>query len=412
MDSDSSINNGGRTKRKSAQTAQDAQLARALQEELMRGNRGKKPKCEELGIDLKAEEKQEKQEKQALQRESPKKSTRAGGAAPKSSDVDDISGGEPLLRHWVRRNSAGFLEADARRGCCVCDDCAQRLADEMIKGSGIVVIRGAISEDAAAQARAAVSKLALAEEKSGRKVEGELGPSHRRIWNLLNEGPPFTTLITHSLLFKVISRVLGGDFTLGSFSANEIGAHCPQGPAHVDYPYSMLQSFPSDPMACQAIFCLDEWSAAKGATRVQLHSQKSKEHPDRDEVLDTVVEGQVGDLVMYNSLLHHRSGSNSTHNSRIGLLGQFLAKYVRPMEDQVRGVTEKVKKGADKRLRQLLALDCPFPILDPTVGTSCESHPNIHHALLPKPYTPNPIIHTYENTPAYYCVSTLRRWCG
>jgi len=364
-----SIANGGRVKRKSAQTAQDAQLARALQEELLRGNRGKKPKCEELGINLKAEK---EQEKKAAMRESPKQRRGGGAASSTEDDFDDITEGEPLMRHWVRRNEKGFLEADARRGCCVCDDCAQRLADEMINGSGIVVIRGAISEQAAAQARVAVNKLTLAEEKSGRRVEGELGPSHRRIWNLLNEGPPFTTLITHTLIFKVLSRVIGVDFTLGSFSANEIGANCPQGPAHVDYPYSMLQSFPSDPMACQAIFCLDEWSAAKGATRVQLHSQKLKEHPDRDEKLETVVEGKVGDLVMYNSLLHHRSGPNSTRNSRIGLLGQFLAKYVRPMEDQVRGVTEKVKKGADKRLRQLLALDCPFPILDPTAGTSCK----------------------------------------
>ena len=356
-----------RPKRKSAQTAQDAQLARSLQEELLRGNRGKKPKCEELGIDLQAEDEQEKQ----ISQESPNKG-RSGGAAS-NANLDDVGGGEPLLRHWVKRNAAGFLEADARRGCCVCDDCAQRLADEMMKGSGIVVIRGAISEEQATMARVAVNKLVQAEEKSGRKVEGELGPSHRRVWNLLNEGPPFTTLITHEKLFKVISRVLGSDFVLGSFSANEIGANCPQGPAHVDYPYSMLQTFPSDPMACQAIFCLDEWSAAKGATRVQLHSQKRKEHPDREDVLETVVEGQVGDLVMYNSLLHHRSGPNSTRHSRIGLLGQFLAKYVRPMEDQARGVKDKIKKGADKRLRQLLALDCPFPILDPTVGTSCKA---------------------------------------
>ena len=37
-----SIANGGRAKRKSAQTSQDAQLARALQEELLKGNRGEK----------------------------------------------------------------------------------------------------------------------------------------------------------------------------------------------------------------------------------------------------------------------------------------------------------------------------------------------------------------------------------
>jgi len=363
------VANRGRAKRKSAQSAQDALLARTLQQEIWNGLRGKKPKCEELGIDLKAEK---------------KRGASSGGGAASTDDCTTLSGrkvnlrkseaekqegGAKMLKHCVGKNSLGFLEADARRGCSrtgsVCDVCVQQLAHEITKGSGIVVIRGAISKEAAAKARKAINKLTLAEEKRGTSLEGELGPSHRRIFNLLNEGPPFTNLITHTLIFNVLSRVIGSDFTLGSFSANEIGAKCPQGPAHVDYPYSMLESFPSDPLACQAIFCLDEWTQARGATRVKLHSQKQKEHPDKDDELETVVEGQPGDLVMYNSLLHHRSGPNSTQTSRIGLLVQFLAKYVRPMEDQVRGVKAQVKKGADKRLRQLLALDCPFS----TAGT-------------------------------------------
>ena len=35
-------------------------------------------------------------------------------------------------------------------------------------------------------------------------------------------------------------------------SANDIRPGCPAGPTHVDYPYSILTSFPADTLACQA----------------------------------------------------------------------------------------------------------------------------------------------------------------
>mmetsp|Transcript_3595 Transcript_3595/g.8832 ORF Transcript_3595/g.8832 Transcript_3595/m.8832 type:complete len:345 (-) Transcript_3595:74-1108(-) len=330
-----------RAKRKSAQAAQDAQLARALQEEWMRGGKRK------------------------LEKSFMAEALSTSGVNDHRLLEDAVSE-DQVLKHFIRRDPKGFLVADARRGCCVCEECAQRLADEIVSGSGLIVLRGAISLDIALQARMEIDKMKQQEEKSGKLVPAELGPTHRRIWALLNRGAPFTSLVTHSLLFKILSRILGEDFALGSFSANEIGPGCPQGPAHVDYPYSMLSSFPTDTMACQTIFCLDEWTEENGATRVQLHSHKQKQHPDRDDHLSTVIEGDMGDLVIYHSLLHHRSGQNVTEMSRVGLLGQFLAKYVRPMEDQVRGVKESIKKNASKQLRQLLAMDCPYPILDPS----------------------------------------------
>lgn len=211
----------------------------------------------------------------------------------------------------------------------------------------------------------------LATQLGGRHAPwGELGPAHRRTWSLLNSGPPFTNIVTNPQLFKILCIVLGSDFALGSLSANDIRPGCPAGPTHVDYPYSILSTFPADTLACQAVFCLDNFTRRNGGTQVELLSHKVRTHPDREKALVTTIEGRAGDVVLYHSLMHHRSGKNDSPERRLALLAQFLAKYVRPMEDQAHGVKDEIKRNADSRLRQLLAMDCPYPILDRPVSSA------------------------------------------
>mmetsp|Transcript_24495 Transcript_24495/g.38535 ORF Transcript_24495/g.38535 Transcript_24495/m.38535 type:complete len:397 (+) Transcript_24495:181-1371(+) len=340
----------GRGKRKAALTAQDAQLARALQSEWMRfSSRIKKEPSTSKG------------------KHSPSAKSPAKQLAQQSNTVKRILKQEksPQLLHFCSRNPEGFVDVDARRGCCICEDCAELLAEELRSGSGLAVLRGALSIEAVEDAKAKISRV----QKDGSEIVrfGELGPAHRRVWSLLHLGKPFTDIVTLPAIFKIFGRVLGEDFALGSCSANDIGPGCPNGPAHVDYPYSMLKRFPEDTIACQAIFCLDNFTKRNGGTQAELHSQKSRSHPDRDDPLSTVVEAQPGDVIIYNSLLHHRSGRNRTDENRIGMLCQFLSKYVRPMEEQVETLPDEIKRNASKRLKQLLALDCPFPIKEPAI---------------------------------------------
>ena len=90
---------------------------------------------------------------------------------------------------------------------------------------------------------------------------------------------------------------------------------------------------------------------------MRLHSHRAKEHPDRGNADGMVpVECAAGSLIVYNSLLHHRSGSNDTAAPRAAVLFQALAKYVRPMENQVDLIPPKVLRGA-KRLRDYLEMD-------------------------------------------------------
>jgi hypothetical protein len=56
---------------------------------------------------------------------------------------------------------------------------------------------------------------------------------------------------------------------------------------------------------------------------------------------------------------------NHSTADRTGVLVEYLAKFVTPLEDQKRGVRQEVVDRASPMLRQLMGLDYPYPtILD------------------------------------------------
>ena len=52
---------------------------------------------------------------------------------------------------------------------------------------------------------------------------------------------------------------------------------------------------------------------------------------------------------------------NNSQAVRSSILGQYLPKFVKPMEALDASVNEEVKRGASPRLRQLLGLDLRYP---------------------------------------------------
>ena len=69
--------------------------------------------------------------------------------------------------------------------------------------------------------------------------------------------------------------------------------------------------------------------------------------------------------MLMTGMLWHRAGVNRTDTPRVGVLGQYLAKFVKPMEDQLRGVRQEVIERASPELRALLGVDYPYPqVLD------------------------------------------------
>ena len=115
---------------------------------------------------------------------------------------------------------------------------------------------------------------------------------------------------------------------------------------------------------CQVTVLLDDFTEENGATAVVPGSQKLGRYPDvGDKLPDGTkrMNGEAGDAVIFFGMVWHCAMPNRSDHDRTGILIQYLPKFVKPMEDQLRGVRPKIVESATPLLRQLLGLDYPYP---------------------------------------------------
>ena len=89
--------------------------------------------------------------------------------------------------------------------------------------------------------------------------------------------------------------------------------------------------------------------------------------PKEDEFWPNMIQttGKAGSVMLMTGLLWHGAGANKTKIPRVGILGQYLPKFVKPMEDQLASVDMKIIKKSNKKLKDLLGVGYPYPqVLD------------------------------------------------
>lgn len=253
------------------------------------------------------------------------------------------------------------------------------LLQELLTGAGAIVLRQAFDAGTVAEARALVHHYTAAEDD---KETHFLGAStdelnlQRRVWNLLDKGEVFEQMVQHPVVMKIVGAFLGDEFIMGSVAANRIMPGGPGQEPHIDYPYWDFykgSSFPmginsSFPMNTQATVLLDPFTPETGATAFLPHSQGQLIYPDegdRDRFFAEAerMEGDPGDLVIFNGMCWHSAMPNVSENDRTGILIEYLPKFITPLEDLQAGVRREVVDRATPMLRQLMAMEYPYPKL-------------------------------------------------
>ena len=252
--------------------------------------------------------------------------------------------------------------------------------DELMTGKGYLVIPQLFNQEQVKQAR----DIIMEESKEADTVthfQGKAGDKvnlQRRVWNLLNKGDIFVDIIQHPQVIKLVGKFLGSEFCLGSIAANRILPGGPGQEPHIDYPYWDMykrESFPhninpSFPLNCQVTVMLDEFSDESGATAILPQSQNLCRYPNEDDekmfyAKAERIKGQPGDVAIFYGMTWHCAMPNNSQHDRTGILIQYLPKFIKPMEDQKRGVKREVIDNASPVLKQLLGFDYPYPqILD------------------------------------------------
>ena len=252
----------------------------------------------------------------------------------------------------------------------------QKIFDELLIGSGVVVFRNIFELDQIYEAKKIVNYFANNQEQKETHFNAEAestGKIHlqQRVWNLFGKSSIFSDIITHDLIFNLMSKFLGSDFFCGSYCASRLLPGAPGQEMHLDYPYWDYyndKTFPiglnsSFPQNCQVTIPLDECSAISGATGYIPGSQKKLHYPNKNDDFSNIQQmiGNPGDIIFFNGNCWHGAMPNKSENQRAAILIEFLPKYIKPVEDLVSYLEDEFKQNSTPRIRQLLGLNYEYP---------------------------------------------------
>ena len=195
---------------------------------------------------------------------------------------------------------------------------ASRVA-ERIRLAGYAVVPSGLSSDEVADLGMRLDRV------MARQVE-EFGGADRlaSIGDALTARCPlvydeiFVALAAHPLVLAICRELLGDYVILMQQNGviNPSGQRHTQVAYHRDLPYQHFVS--SRPLAVSALFCIEPFTTATGATTMIPGSHRMEQFPS-DAVaaeLDTAVSADPGSFIVFDSMVFHRAGENRSGRPR------------------------------------------------------------------------------------------------
>jgi ectoine hydroxylase-related dioxygenase (phytanoyl-CoA dioxygenase family) len=232
---------------------------------------------------------------------------------------------------------------------------------------GYAVVESILSVEEAADVRAGLRDV-LDRTPTGRNdFEGF---STRRIYALFAKTRAFDALALHPLLLQVLDDVLGPSYQLSAPTGIEIGPGEKAQVLHTDdgiYPLPR----PHPEVVLNSMWALDDFTEANGATRVVpgSHRWTDRRPVDPDETVTVTM--PAGSVLFILGTLWHGGGANRTERTRLGVLLEYAAGWLRPQENHVLAVAPEVVRTLPTRLQELLG----YGIHPPFVGYVDGRHP-------------------------------------
>lgn len=211
---------------------------------------------------------------------------------------------------------------------------ALQAARDTLKDEGYAVLPGALDAAGVAEVRRRLLLAAETSEADGVPTRGypfDPDRANVRVFHLFNLDPVFRELIAHSSALFFVRALLGEDFLISNFSANITAPGSARMQLHADQGY-VMPPWPSEPLACNVAWLLDDFTAENGGTRYVPRSHLRGTNPGAgDETASVPIIAPAGSLLVMDGRLWHQTGANQSQDCRrAALFGYYVRRWLRP----------------------------------------------------------------------------------
>ena len=186
----------------------------------------------------------------------------------------------------------------------------------------------------------------------------------RRLANLANKGEIFRELYAHPQILEVVEAIMGPAMRASMVNARDVPPHTgARMPFHMDSDKGRVRD-EKGYSAATAIWLLDKFTVANGATAFvpgshllgksprKVLNDLNASHPD-----EIVIEGQPGDVLVFNGHCWHAGRPNETDGHRRAILIHYLRADVPRPENRRQHLDADRAAILSSKDRELLGLD-------------------------------------------------------
>lgn len=232
------------------------------------------------------------------------------------------------------------------------------LAKAHIREHGLALLTGQVATESLARARDATYAAAEEDQRLGREADRfglDYGELNVRVWNILNRHPVFRELVQLPVVLELLREVIGWPALLGNISANIAQPGSEGGVLHPDQLF-VPKPWPAEPQGMNFAWLLDDFTADNGATEVVPRSHLAADDVDPAALADEAIPvvAPAGTLMVFESRLWHRTGSNRSPHPRAALFGWYTRPIYRTQENWFLSLDQEVVDEASDELLTLL----------------------------------------------------------
>ena len=192
-----------------------------------------------------------------------------------------------------------------------------------------------------------------------------------RIYNLLVHGSVYERVPVHENVLPLVEGVLDPGCLISSLSSISIGPGETPQPIHADDMLIPLAK-PHEPVVCNSMWALSEFTESNGATRIVPGSHKWDHSPEYGQHYDSIpAEMSRGSVLVWHGSLWHGGGENTTPERRVGVAMNYCAGFIRQQENQQLGIPREIATKFSPRLRELVG----YGIYHGLIGHIEKTHP-------------------------------------